>query len=262
MFLKEHNQKAYNNLQKMYEDGKNRVAVVHPTGTGKTYITMQLIKDNPSKKIIVVSPTNLIITQYQKRLEENEIDYRNVEFLTYSKIMNMSKEEIEKLKAENIVLDEFHHCGAEEWGKGVKRLLEGNSGAKVLGLSATPIRYLDNLRNMAEEVFEGNIASEISLPEALVDGLFEIPIYHQGLYSVREEEEKRRAMIESLSDEEAKEALRKELEKVKDAASKIEGTKEILTKGIPEDKKAGKIIVFCRDIKDMHKAMKKAASWL
>ena len=49
MVLKEHNQKAYNNMIKSNEEGKNRTCIVHPTGTGKTYIVMKLIKDNPKK---------------------------------------------------------------------------------------------------------------------------------------------------------------------------------------------------------------------
>ena len=42
------------------------------------------------------------------------------------------------------------------------------SERKAPRLSATNIRYLDNQRNMAEELFEGNIASEMTLGEAIV----------------------------------------------------------------------------------------------
>ena len=50
-----------------------------------------------------------------------------------------------------VVADEFHHYGAEEWGKGVTHILDANESAKVVGFSATPIRYSDGGRNMADE---------------------------------------------------------------------------------------------------------------
>lgn len=55
MEFKEHNQKAYNNLINMYNSGIDRVAIIHPTGTGKSFIAGQLIEDNPNNKIMVVA---------------------------------------------------------------------------------------------------------------------------------------------------------------------------------------------------------------
>ena len=63
----------------------------------------------------------------------------------------------------NIILDEFHRCGAKAWGQGAANLLKVYPQAMVLGLSATAIRYLDNQRDMSDELFDGNIASEMTL---------------------------------------------------------------------------------------------------
>ena len=43
--------------------------------------------------------------------------------------------------------------------------------AKLLALTATNVRYLDNNRDMAEELFDGRIASEMTLSEAIVRGV-------------------------------------------------------------------------------------------
>ena len=43
--------------------------------------------------------------------------------------------------------------------------------APVLGLSATHVRYLDNQRDMADELFDGCIASEMTLGEAIGRGI-------------------------------------------------------------------------------------------
>lgn len=261
MELKPHNQKAYDNLMQMYKSGTKSAAIVHPTGTGKTYITMQLVKDHPNENVVVVAPTNAIIDQYKKRFEENGIDDSNVTYLTYSKVMNMNEEDLGELHAGKIVLDEFHHCGAQEWGQGISRLIEKNKEANILGLSATPIRYLDNLRDMTKELFEGNVASEITLPEAILDGLLEIPDYHQGLYSIQNEDAKLRERIARLPEEELREELSRRLGETSGTLSKMESTKQILERAITGDKKTGRYIVFCRDIKDMHNAMKHAEEW-
>lgn len=58
--LKPHNDKAYTKIKEMFEKG-NEAAVIHPTGTGKSYIALKLIEDNPEKKIIYLSPSVAIM---------------------------------------------------------------------------------------------------------------------------------------------------------------------------------------------------------
>lgn len=58
--LKPHNEQAYNNTTEMYKKS-NLVAIIHATGTGKTYIGGKLIEDNPDKKFLYLSPTNIIL---------------------------------------------------------------------------------------------------------------------------------------------------------------------------------------------------------
>ena len=56
-------------------------------------------------------------------------------------------------------------------------LLKLCSDAKLLGLIATNIRYLDNDRDMSEELFDGHIASDMTLGEAIVRGILPTPNY-------------------------------------------------------------------------------------
>ena len=44
--LFEHNEKAYHAAVRMM-DQYGKAAIVHPTGTGKSYIAFKLIEDNP-----------------------------------------------------------------------------------------------------------------------------------------------------------------------------------------------------------------------
>ena len=65
-----------------------------------------------------------------------------------------------------IVFDEFHRAGADVWGSSVERILEECPDAKVLGTTATPIRYLDGERDMSDELFDEE-AVNLPLAEAI-----------------------------------------------------------------------------------------------
>ena len=97
--------------------------------------------------------------------------------------MNLNSEAYHNL--DYIILDEFHRCGAREWSKKITLLLSNNPQAKVLGLSATPLRLLDGNRDMSEELFYGNVAHEISMKKAIRDGLLATLEYYAAVYSFK-----------------------------------------------------------------------------
>ena len=56
MELFDHNREAYENTVAMLaETGK--AAVIHPTGTGKSFIGFKLCEDNPGKKVLWLAPS-------------------------------------------------------------------------------------------------------------------------------------------------------------------------------------------------------------
>lgn len=148
--LFEHNETAYiSALRMLTETGK--AAVIHPTGTGKSFIAFKLCYDNADKKICWLSPGEYIFkTQCENLAAAGSAVPRNIAFFTYAKLMLMTDAELEEIKPDYIILDEFHRCGAEMWGQGVKRLLNLYSDTPILGLTATNIRYLDNRRDIAD----------------------------------------------------------------------------------------------------------------
>ena len=134
----------------MNETGK--AAIIHPTGSGKSYIAFKLAEENPDVQVCWLSPSEYIFkTQLESiKRSTSEIELNNIKFMTYSKLALLSDKEIQALDYGYIILDEFHRCGAEKWGEGVQRLLSAHEHSKILGLSATNIRYLDNFRDMAD----------------------------------------------------------------------------------------------------------------
>ena len=112
--------------------------------------------------------------------------------------MNLSEEELTAIDPGYIVMDEFHRCGASKWGQGVARLLRHYPKIPLLGLSATAIRYLDNQRDMSDELFDGHIASQMTLGEAIVRGILNPPRYVLSLYSYKGQVEKIGAKAQKL----------------------------------------------------------------
>ena len=178
MQLFEHNRIAYEAAVRMLSEC-GKAAVIHPTGTGKSFIGFKLCEDNPDKTICWLSPSRYIYQTQLENLAETSNGYQpeNVKFYTYAKLMNVSEAEIAEIKPDYIILDEFHRCGAELWGAGVDAVWKAYPDVPVLGLSATAIRYLDNQRDMTDELFDGNVASEMTLGEAIVRGILAPPKY-------------------------------------------------------------------------------------
>lgn len=111
--LFKHNAVAYEKVTKMFET-ENRVAVVHPTGCGKSFISLKWLEENRDKRAVFLAPIVSILRQITKHIESCGMSMKDFPFLkryTYSKLSRMTAKEISKLNVDMIVLDEFHRCG-------------------------------------------------------------------------------------------------------------------------------------------------------
>lgn len=258
--LYEHNQTAYKNAISMLNDC-NKAAIVHPTGTGKSFIGFKLCEDNPDKRICWLSPSEYIFKTQLENVKKVDPSFsrKNIVFITYAKLMLMLENEIKDISPDYIILDEFHRCGATEWGKGVERLLDMYADVPILGLSATAIRYLDNQRNMADELFDGNIASEMTLGEAVVRGILLPPKYVATVYSFQKDIEKYSAYIKKVKNKTRAEKAEKKLEKLKRMLENADGIDVIINKHITD--KTGKYIVFCSNKEHMDEMISHVDEW-
>lgn len=252
--LFEHNQKAYEAVTEMLEkDGM--AAVIHPTGTGKSMIAFKLVEEHPLNHFLWLSPSEYI---YQTQVENLNVKFPNIQFMSYSRLMK-NEDCIETLHPDYIIVDEFHRCGAREWGKSIKKLLDTYPDARRLGLSATNIRYLDNQRNMAEEIFNGKIASEMTLGEAIVREILPEPKYVIAMYSYRKELDQLKKRIQTLSNQGLVAENQKLLEQLRRALEQADGLEQVLQKHM--EKKDGKYIVFCSDKEHMDEMKEQVPIW-
>lgn len=213
-----------------------------------------------------------------------------IKAMTYQSLLDINKKDssirklLNKIKPNLIVIDEMHHVktknntfgnGIEEdeenltenekqelrkeeneWGKCFQKLLDEFPDAKVLGLSATPIRT--DGANVVERIFKNSVASEISLLEAIEDGIIYPPKYVIPDFLMLEEKELMLKKIEMTSGP-LKEQLQAEYDEAVRKSDNAPGIPELMEEHITE--KNGKYIVFCKNIEDMEKKQKESQEW-
>ena len=229
--LFEHNEKAYRAAVRMMEQ-YGKAAIVHPTGTGKSYIAFKLIEDNPEKVVIWLSPSEYIFKTQLESLKRNDPDFplANIHFYTYAKLMCCTQAQLDEIAAQKpayIILDEFHRAGAECWGESTVALLKLCPDAKILGLTATNIRYLDNNRDMAEELFDSRVASNMTLGEAVVMGILPAPKYVTTVYQYQKALAKYQARVDNLRTPGIQDVNQKYLDALRRALEQADGLDKV-----------------------------------
>ena len=229
--LFEHNEKAYRAAVRMMEQ-YGKAAIVHPTGTGKSYIAFKLIEDNPDKVVIWLSPSEYIFKTQLESLKRNDPDFplANIHFYTYAKLMCCTQAQLDEIAAQKpayIIFDEFHRAGAGCWGESTVALLKLCPDAKFLGLTATNIRYLDNNRDIAEELFDSRVASNMTLGEAVVMGILPAPKYVTTVYQYQKALAKYQARVDNLRTPGIQDVNQKYLDALRRALEQADGLDKV-----------------------------------
>ena len=258
-----HNEKAYHAAIRMMEQ-YGKAAIIHPTGTGKSYIAFKLIEDNPEKVVIWLSPSEYIFKTQLESLKKNDPNFplENVHFYTYAKLMCCTQAQLDEIAAQKpayLILDEFHRAGAECWGESTVALLKLCPNAKLLGLTATNIRYLDNNRDMAEELFDSRVASDMTLGEAVVRGILPAPKYVTTVYQYQKTLAKYQARVDNLRAPGIQDANQKYLDALRRALEQADGLDKVFAHHITN--KSGKYIVFCANKEHMDEMVSHVPEW-
>ena len=104
--LYEHNRIAYEAAVSML-DKTGRAAIIHPTGTGKSFIGFKLAEDNPGKTVCWLSPSEYIFrTQLENLKKTCRSELKNIRFFTYARLMSMGKKEMREVQPDLVVLDD------------------------------------------------------------------------------------------------------------------------------------------------------------
>lgn len=154
----------------------NKCALCAATGTGKSYIAAKFVQE------AVIEQDTLILVPFRASAKIWNTLLPQATTMTYQGLL-YNRPELAKYKL--IICDEMHHLGADEWGKVFNELMENYHG-KLLGLTATPIRFLDGNRNIAKEFFDGNDIQGVQLSEAIQKKILPTFEYVTALYDLPE----------------------------------------------------------------------------
>ena len=256
--LMQHNYEPYDKMIRAL-DTNGKALMVHATGTGKTYLALQMIKNEvipQNKKVLFVAPKNVIIWDFTKLYVDT---FGSQKCLTTSTYTSLAKSTAEHY--DYIILDEAHHVGAYTWNDGVNRLLANNPNAKVLALTATPER--EDGKNVSE-LLNVQPTSVLRLADAIYRGVLPKPQYICSRFYLGEDLKREKNywdnMLRGLEDRQAKaESQGRSTEVQKIANLRLLATKVMenvinANKNLPNvlgnrlntpELKHGKYIVFC-----------------
>ncbi|WP_052207067.1 DUF3427 domain-containing protein [Sinomonas humi] len=188
-----HQEEMLEDLDAARTKGFKSNLLVAATGTGKTVVAAldyKRLADGAGRL-----PTLLFVAHRREILEQSLHTYRRVlnngsfgellgggelpsEWLhVFASVQSLTQERLDKIDPSRfavVVIDEFHHADAPTY----RRLLEHLTPAQLLGLTATPER--GDGKSVADEFFEGRIASELRLWDALGEDLL-VPFHYFGV---------------------------------------------------------------------------------
>lgn len=256
-----HNQAALNHLEEALKYTR-RAAVIQPTGTGKSFVALAFIERRPNNSFLYLAPSMHIFNQLKHHAGHTDV-LLHTTMMTYQKLCLLHEDELGKLEPDYIILDEFHRCGADDWGSAVDHLLALYVECFLIGFTATPVRYLDKAgtRDMSEELFHGSIASYYTLQDAINDKVLPVPHYVLGDILMNERVSSlETALTQVASYGRARTAGYSLLESLKRNMAEAQGIDEIFKCHMPN--RFAKLIVFCRNLEHIAQCREDMHRWL
>ena len=264
--LRDYQASALDKVNEIHQQ-KRYAATILPTGAGKSFVAMSLMMQYKNGNILYFAPNTEILNQLKRHIAKNILEDENanieeafphLKMFCYQGLTRRDEELLESYDADLIIFDELHRTGATKWDGKIRNLIKGNLNAKILGITATPVRDVDK-RNMAREIAEATgeytieelkqkryLASEIYLLDAMQDGIVVSPRVVTFDYSLQDSEQYQeiRKMYEEETNPQKKEEIKKIYDEMKDIIQKsqLEGMSKIFEENI--NNKHGRYIVF------------------
>jgi superfamily II DNA or RNA helicase/HKD family nuclease len=173
--------------------GRRRNLVVAATGTGKTVLAAldykrMCLDGRPRPSLLFVAHKREILEQAAQTFREVLRDGSFGELFVdgqkpsawrhiFASVQSISSRDIQSFdpgQFEIVVIDEFHHAEAKTY----RRVIDHLRPLELLGLTATPER--SDGKNVQDEFFDGHIATELRLWDALDEGLL-VPFSYFGI---------------------------------------------------------------------------------
>ena len=177
--LRPYQQQARDRIHAEWDAGHTRTLLVLPTGTGKTIVFASVAADQvrAGDRVLILAHRGELLEQAADKLQRSTGLVSAVEKaestcldswfrVVVGSVQTLQRtarlERFPQVYFGTIIIDEAHHAITD----GYRRILDYFSGAKVLGVTATPDR--GDMRNLGE-VFD-SLAFEYKLTDAIKEG--------------------------------------------------------------------------------------------
>jgi len=260
-----HNEEGYKNLVSSLENN-NFSFIERATGTGKSYILIKYMAEHfVKKRVLFVTLHDSMFKQLTERdmpaLGTSKDIYEKLDCVLYSSIGKHSAEWYYE-NYDCIIFDEAHHCGAPQWGETIgelRDLIRNAEDKKMIGATATGIRYLDNYMDVAKEFFDDNVASRLSIAEAILNEILPAPFYINNNRVVLENIEKIQKKLSKLENFKELDRIREIVNSYEQEIKRKTKTNTLLKKY--DVKNGEKYIVFCESIEELKRKKVEVDSW-
>lgn len=179
MELRPYQREAKEAIFENWKRGTKKTLLVLPTGCGKTIVFAKVAEEcvKNGDRVLILAHRGELLEQASDKIakatglgcatEKAEVTCLGSWFrIVVGSVQTMMREKRLEQFPENyfdtIIIDEAHHCISDSY----QRVLQHFSGAKVLGVTATPDR--GDMKNLGS-VFE-SLAYEYTLPKAIKEG--------------------------------------------------------------------------------------------
>lgn len=251
-----HNERAYRSIEAGFQ--QHRIgAVVQATGTGKSFLIARYIVRHATNRILVIAPNSTILGEIRRAVggKITQVIYR-----TFQALARTSRTERSSLRVDDILIDEFHHFGAEAWGEAIREIIDANPAARVLGTSATPVRP-EGMVDTVDVYFEGHLFYELSLPKAWYYGILPVPILVQSVYGADSQLDKlQKALDASACSAKHRKAVQKKLDAARRDFKTSMGASRLIRRFLPSTVR--KLLVFCPDKEELKQMNSEVMEWL
>lgn len=185
--LRPYQERAVEKLRQEYSAGRKSVLFVLPTGGGKTFVFSYMAKSATAKnnRVLILVHRRELLDQASRSLSSLGVDHGLImpgEYGHASAVAVASVQTLERrlatsdMRFDFIIVDEAHHAVAATWAK----ILASFSGARILGVTATPARTNgQGLSTAFESMVHGPSISELIKEGFLVQP--EVYAYHHEI---------------------------------------------------------------------------------
>jgi len=189
MTLQKRYKKGLNNIQRQLKEFGESI-LIWPTGLGKTHTSMEIACGGKFTNVVYLAP----FVHFQKSIEQSFSDgiqkLQSFKMYSFAKLRSLYKypdlsHEFINMNNENtlFIIDECHMACAKITYQAIMLLKdELCPKARYLGITATPQRA--DGKNPIYKIFNGHIADEYYINQAISDGIFPKPKYIAGTFEL------------------------------------------------------------------------------